>query len=949
MAKNKSSSGTSPADPRLKSFLRKAGAIIAAEKGLNAASRIKLQTLAEHLKLPPELLDEGLVRLQKGSEPGENLTHYEKAFLKFLRLEFKKISGDVLSRGMEVKAIRLAETKYQINGTRAEQLIQFETESAGISRISQAEAEAFATRTIADQIRDRTVVDEEETERLLKIGKKWGIEPDAVVQIIAHRIRENRAQKRTASNVLVKLAVCLTLVISGLIGPIMMGWIPNWIGLPNGMVIGHGDRLAPGLSGISVTQNAGAAESRFPTKLLNDIASLTKSNSRLRDSSNKIIGSNETQRRIGYRQLTRDFCERENVNRDSLAPLIVSLFYHESDEESALEVTRTLAMFLELDHENGLRAIGTVRDLKNAYAANRLLGDLLMHGSAPQESATFNARFQNVAACVETCVGIPIDQIKTSAVYRELAEAAIATDQWTLMSQNSWRAPGQVALVTQPLLDLTESKLAPELWIQFRGEVVLSILKSDDSQWENLRTAIRDSVESSGEVKLMEWVGVFEKAKGSPLRKFLGDCLVIKMGLKLRSNRQEEFANAIQEYKMQRQHEFLRPVIDRNQHVTQTFKEAFGSIQVVESEGALALPDRIANLVRAVNLGLAFCEAMESPGLIDDSNFSDFDRLAETPKTLLRDSIALPIDRSRVRDAQEQQETASDIRRKEAMLERLSDLDPENAGLRILALNQLERVSPQFNSISYEEATILAKYLLADLNTKELLNIQRLIASFIRWPNLALAFADRIVESSVGMDQALTISRLLLASDFEIEESTSWKESLRDGILRAVAENVEHQIRQDPDNSNSNWNRLEIYLTESYRQRAAIFSVASRSRNANQAPHQSLVKLLKLLAKTRLDQEDRKRIDRAADLVDELPANEIDKAIFANQLLIQVLSIELSRSGKSNLITPLMSEFQIGFKQNQLAGEQLYLTELMLLQMVELKKDMLYEQLVTGR
>lgn len=969
------SSESSPTDPRLKSFLRKAGAIIATEKGVNAASRIKLESLAEHLKLPPELLEEGLIRLQKSSDSFSNLTHYEKAFCRFLQKEFKKLPGDVLSRGMELRAIRLAGKKYEINGTRAEQLIQAEADTAGFSRISQAEAESFATRTIREQIRDQTTIDDELKTKLLTIGERWGIEPEAVGQIIAHRVRENRNQQKLTWGSISRLAVGLTLVVGGLIGSVAMGWIPNWIGLPNALLVNETVADPDVERNGSGGGNETAVALRFPSRIHEQIESLLASDDRLNQSALKILGESPTQRRIGYQQLTREVCRRDDLDQNKVFNLIAELFYNEPDEESAFEITKTLPMFLTPGGSNVALQVGTMRDLKNAYKANRILEELFLQGKELANAATknsesktpetngselvnaesnsgpvknFGQRKQNVANCISTYVRIPLDQIKTRSDYRQLSESAIATDQWTRMSQSSWRMPGQVALMTQPLLELTKSKLEPEKLDQFKGEVVLSILKTNEAHWDDLTLPLRESVAGADEVKLMEWVSIFQNSDDSDLQKMLGESILKKIGVTAGSNRPDSIAAAISNYKTQRRGEVLKPVMVRDAKVKLAFQDAYSAVGVVDADKSLSLPDQIAKMVRAVNLGMAFLEGMEKAALIDDASFAKFDRLAEAPTSSLREIISLPIDRSKIRAVAEQPVTASDIRRKESALERLSDLAPDNSGLRGLALNQLERVSVRFDGISYSESTLLAKYFLSDMGTKELLKAQSTIGSFAKWPNLALAIADHLEESDVEFEQALVLSRLLLVRDFEIDEQGDWKKKLRVKIIRAVSENIESLNRQDPENSSSNWARLEIYLNEAYRQRLSVFSASSRNENIS-APHQSLVKLIKWLAKARLDRSKRERIERAAELVDALDSNDVDKAIFANQLLIQVLGIELAQLGKSDLVRQLTSEFQIGFKQNQLAGDQLYLTELVLLQLVELKKDLLIEQLLKGK
>ena len=53
-------------DSRLREFLRRAAPILAAERGWNERSQLKIKALAEDLKLPEKLYQIGIVRLRDG-------------------------------------------------------------------------------------------------------------------------------------------------------------------------------------------------------------------------------------------------------------------------------------------------------------------------------------------------------------------------------------------------------------------------------------------------------------------------------------------------------------------------------------------------------------------------------------------------------------------------------------------------------------------------------------------------------------------------------------------------------------------------------------------------------------------------------------------------------------------------------------------------------------------
>jgi hypothetical protein len=165
---------------QLKAFLRQAVAIIAAERGLNTQSRLKLESLAKHQKLPDDLFAEAIRQLQGDEASISKLNRYEQEFVKYLAGEFKKVRSGIISLRMEQNAIELADKKYQIPPIRAEWLIDQQAKLASIGRLSRGEAEEYAAQFIAERIGDRHALEPELRHEIYERGHKLGLTRDRV-------------------------------------------------------------------------------------------------------------------------------------------------------------------------------------------------------------------------------------------------------------------------------------------------------------------------------------------------------------------------------------------------------------------------------------------------------------------------------------------------------------------------------------------------------------------------------------------------------------------------------------------------------------------------------------------------------------------------------------------------------------------------------------------------
>ena len=916
-------------DPRLKSFLRKAAAIISAEKGLNAESRLKLQTLAKHVKLPQPLFEEALARLQHGIDASLSLTRYEKAFIKFLDTEFEKITGDIISPRVENEAIGLAKRKYDISSLRAEKLIAARAKAAGMSLISRLEAETFADQLIAERIGEQTVIAEELTSQIHKIGKKWGLESSEIERIVNRVISQNKAEQKRPIRQFLAILVVVTLITIALFGSAFaVGWFPqNWIWKNKN----YKDKSPENPIAIDTIES-----SRFPVSVATKLEELQRSRNQLGQTIEQITDEDLSLRRAGYQELVQTACLDQGSDRQLRLTLACELYYADPDEESAMEIVATIEDFLEILPGQ----LPSVQDLKDIFQVNDLIGMLILYRpDFKNDTATRKAVIEQL---IESFVFIPLESFDSLKVYRQLSEVAIATDQWNRVIQSAWNSPVQAAVLLQPLYELTQPKLNPQEIDGFRDDALLAIIESDASRWRVLQEQIRHSVESCDDAKLIAWVAVFRNCTDGRLRDLLAEAILPRIDIRPASRSREDIAIAIANFELQNRNRALLPLIIRNERLEKLHATLLKDDSINRETGVTA--DRIAKLAQATNKEWAFCAAIENATHIDESTFAEFDRLIATPLPRLRELVMLPIDRRNANRTGPASATASDRRRMNNALNRLRDQEPALSGARSLALKQIKQVAHRFERISYSDAETLSRYLLSDLAVEELLNVEKLIESFAHWPNLALAMADQIVDSNVKADQVLTLLRLLLNWEIELEDSADWKRDLQIRIIAAVSVDVDNQANQDPDNIKNNWIRLKIYLSDLYNDRLAFVDNRSQVKNENLLPHRASMRLVELAAKSPDSSGTMSNIGRAVQLIDKLPANEIEKTAFSNQLLIKTLLRELS--GASTKAELLLEDMSSNLSGNSLAGDQLYTTELSLLKVITLKRKLMVSRLL---
>lgn len=906
---NSESSNSTPerTAPRLRTFLRKATAIIAAERGLNAACQIKLQTLAEQLKLPEELFQTGLDRLQN-SKALNRLTRYEKSFLEFLEKEFGQLKGDVLSPGQEKKAIELARTKYQIDNVRSEQLLNAQAELCGIARISSGEAYAFASDMIGNLIGNSLTIDDARELELQKIGLRWGLEAETTDQIILEKIGVNRKGVRAGQRKRLLTGLLFTLVILASVFGVMKLW-PE-------------PRLVEEVIPAEVEE-----ESNVPMLWLDEASreTLLEFGNRLPKAQKLIDEIDDPKKPESVElilRLSNEVFSASNLNKEehTFEHSIASIYYHHPSDQVAMDLITKL--LIQLD-KGDAQAVPNLSELKSAFFFASIVAACLQS----EHQIISPGRKEKAIALVADWLSAELPANDAEA--RNLMEIKIANEHWQRLIQNAWLAPESLARLVQPLSELTQGKLDQESLNRLETTATLNLLSANPTLATELQSSITKAIQFAPPSQTQRWFQTLT-ANRNKLSPDLGRTIADKLQLDADSIREDQLESEIRIHFLNERKKQLAPVLERSKKLDEL-------VRSVEPLNESVSANQIARLAWISNLEITFCLQLTSGHYLEKSSFQEFDRSLRSPVKQLNEIVFLARDREQEKLGEQQiRATASDRRKLRESIERISDLSQENEGLRVIAANQLKKIAARFKSLNIDQANSIAAYLLSEkISQRERLNNELVLDSLAHLSEIGLAIVDLIPESDLPPEETLALARLMYGRDFQVSQGR-WKSDLQIELLSEISRTMSQQLDSNQIQSELDWNRLRVYMGEILRERAAAFSIDFQIPKPDQ-----LVPLAFKLVDNALDRKDLSAQSRQAFL------SEISY-IAANKTgdMRQLAALE-------NLFAALNSEdpnFQLAVPSSNTSlpiGEQLRKSELRILKSFSARRLRLIEELIT--
>lgn len=933
--KSKSNPGN---DPRLKAFLRQARAVIAAERGLNPRSHLKLQSLAQNLKLPDELFRTAIDELKNAQKPTE-VAHWERAFVDFLDREFSKLPDQIVSVRMEDRAVDLASKKYQLPEVRARQLVAQRAEVMGLGRITPQEAKQYVKQLIIERIGEQTSLTDEIRQQLYETGSTWGLQRSEVDELVLDQLIRNRGMGRSQAGAW----LLLFLIVAAAVG--YAGYRFSWLEKIEQLLVNQSEVEVPvdPIVGLEPEPTPKRVE-WWSEDFQAEIELLQENQPQLRSAISKIADPDPVERVLGFQNLIDVIIQSDDFQKTGQwEPWFCELFYLEPD---LVTVNACLDYLGEcLQPATAADRINFAR-LQAAYHANRLFNQLVLFDVVPNDGS-LEDRQKYVLEKQSTVLGSTVSKnVDADALQRE-TESAVALAQWNDVVQNCWSRPARCAIVVQPLYELTKDKLDETLLNQFRTRALESILDVDQSRWKDLKLAIAQAIGAADDIRVNNWIRFYQAVDDRDFSDFLGELLIKKTGVSPINNRPAEIKQALSEVRLGYQNLIFQPILQRNQAVEKY------SLQVQQAANRQPVdhqPESIAQVAFAANLSLAMANAARGDG----QDFAEIDDRLKDGTPVLSEVVPLGDDPEVEPGPATTTPSASENRQKTELVTKLAEYKAMSSASRQTAMEQLGRLAARFEQISYAEAVVIADYMLSSMPLNEWLNVEKNITTLRKWPNLALAIADRLPDSNADLDQALTIYRLMFDDEITVPGESEWKSEIAKQMVLATLKSLQWTATNDFSNNQLEWRRLQIFLSRIHEARYESIRIYLGTQSPAEVANSSfsnnsnwVLRSLELLMNDR--KTGRNEEEQIRRLLTELQAskNELEQTILANQLLFEFVAERMIREfpDRKMDIENVRDALHTAAAGAETAGQRLLASELALLQLWDILRSENIKQL----
>ena len=791
-------SGKSP-DPYVRAFLRRAVAIVAAERGFNESSQAKLQKLATQLGISDRAFRKAVDKLKK---PGRSLglNRYEREFVKTLTKELANIRGDVLNIKAEGKLISLANRKYQIDSVRAHQLIQIAAEQNDVATISHVDAEHFARQLVEDAVGESTSLKPIHKERLKSVCKKWGFGASQLDQLLLTLFRKNRNKRRWKWTLRVAAS---TLLLTMLAAAVYVGYQTDWKKNWRRLVARSSPRTsnpAPGDSNNTelsfpdwwddqMKEQANRLVSRG-TNWLTQLANLVEDSDSLSD----------------YEQLTTDTLKSRRFDPSAEA-LIAGLYWQDPVEANAQAIASVIRKSLATSANEESPTSGAIR---RSWRATGLLASLATNNARQVETAGQAERIEKIDRLENVVFGKDI--VDNSRMgYLDDALASVVANQWSTALRFSGSQPRSVAGF---LSDLESHRLSKKLELhEIRTQIVQSIITNAPVQWSPIRQSIRYAIQQSRPADLVSWYEIVTGLRHNELLGFVTECLRERLGIKPSVSR-DVVIKGLRDFRAKQLNPQYELAVSTNQQLESDLRILRDGLRLagvswqagrIEFSNNKQFPELIAKTARSNNLLLAWIEGnvsqsrsfQEFQTIIAGSAMHDFEPIASNFR----------------------KPSPSQVNRLRSAIERIANSTSSQVSSRITALNTIRDVAKSFDDLEHPDARKLANYLFRAKDPRESLAVDRSLRDFGHWMNLKFAVADYLAANSVSLDNAMDVVARLGVEDIELSRQSDWRQSIQEAILVHNLKRMNQTAKEAFDNS---WRPIELALNQKLRKRIEI-------------------------------------------------------------------------------------------------------------------------------
>lgn len=783
-------------DPRIKAFLNRAAALVAASQGLTPDCLRQLEDLARQLRLEPDEWQYSLDQLRHQTARESELTRYEQAFVGMARERLAPRAGRILSLGAERALLDQASEKFQLGLVRSHQLLEQVCQELDIRRLSRTDAEAGFRELARELLGSSRRAPPDLVSQLVDAGKGWGLnEPevrDAVVQIL----RQNAVRRRAVIGRAIRISGLVVLTTAAA-GSGLWYWVnQNGDPLPQVTPVELREPVTVRLPDWWPREQMAIAVRELP-----DPADWT---ARLES----IAAEADPFAQAGL---------IDRLVRESIA----------NGPPTARAMARALAEMVAA----APTVPGIQRWWQNWITSQQELTTGLPAGSASMQTQMQQAGFSSqFLAATSARTSLPdwllVSGDNTLASSRIPGQSELLEAWWSQMLYRPDLSSNRMTALLPDLWEASLRDLPEETLLDRRRRVLWRILGMPGPVPPDLQQLVTAAVVAEPTGGLGSWLELWQARPGTPVREWITDAICSRPGAeKTPAGPGEKTARVRQlllEHLLRR-----HPALFESQERARASEEAARQAALADPADPLA----ICVTAQAVNDTLV---ALDQLGQVvpasqrwqrNQSPASRFPWRFEPP------SVVRETDQEDSGENKATRATAADQRTLAQSIGILGKAaaEPDDVAGRKQALEELLRVAPRFEDLPQAEAQQLADYYLRGLELEEWLAAEKSLPGFRYWPAFLLALADRFPASEIGLDQGVTIIQLTGDGDFSVgrDQQSLWRESGQSALYQNALQLLEQACLGRESRNRNAWNLAFQSLGRIYSVRSLLTSGSS--------------------------------------------------------------------------------------------------------------------------
>lgn len=859
----------SPLSPEA-TFSQRARLILAEQRGLNARSRLKLETAAQQLGLSDEQIEAAITTIQHDSINSTFDSQADErtlAFQSFLDQRFADLDLDLLTQNVEKQLVAEGTGQFKLDANSATQLVRGSALRIGLQTVSQQQAEDHISKIVSELLDDGTSLDDGLRAQVFEEGRQWGLEPPQVDRVIRRHIRRNRKRNLTNRSM---TGIALALGVGGIVT--LIGFF-GWLVILNG----RRSRQTPTSTVNAGTSYVSPAE---PWWALDEQLATTITLARIEmPALNEPIAKLDSQeledRGRAYRELI------GAVNGDpgsqqqwsTMQSLVAGCFALDPSDYCARKLADELV---------GLIPKPTVDDRFGVAEIDRALWAANTIGMALNHPELSETRQSMLLARLSEYIQQPVPQsVDTDS--RDRITSAVCD----FLIDRIVVAAADDPIRSAPLFSAV-LRHADTVWDKAKQEsyIVLFLswaLPAAKENWQKLDGLLTAAIQSADPLVVLKIVDLFERVENDALKEFLASRLLQRAGIFTPSIATSDVADRVRE---------ALGATDRA-----TDRTRLAQLSSAIREG-LSLPeevdaaDSITSLQQSIQLAhtSTLACAMEQ-GEIGHSSFDELAR--DEPFQLLADYGEAP-----PRERQTPAANSSQLERALRQLQRLTDADrlPNSRPAMLAGVAGYATYVPD---LPPDSAAELAKYLLAAKSRQEHDLILEYVVPATRWYNVRLALADQVSETSLQQARCVELISRVLQTSITLAPNSDWRRELRDELIKDVVRDLSYTVRRESRHvrmfDNTRQALFDLYATQ-----ARLLGVSLQ-----RSPAESPADVLKNLAESQLRvlgdrqqsrilRKEQQRLQLEIETIDYVAESGLDRAIQWQRIWARVLALRIS-------------------------------------------------------